>query len=32
VDNSGDISVAAHQMEQALMKIIADDISLHGTK
>ena len=32
VDNSGDISVAAHQMEQALMKIMADDISLHGTK
>ncbi len=32
VDNSGDISVAAHQMEQALMKIIADDSSLHSTK
>ena len=32
VDNSGDISVAAHQMEQALMKIIADDSSLYGTK
>ena len=32
VDNSGDIFVAAHQMEQALMKIIADDISSHGTK
>jgi dephospho-CoA kinase len=32
VDNSGDISVAAHQMEQALIKIIADDIPLHGTK
>ena len=30
VDNSGEISVAAHQMEQALMKIIADTNSLHG--
>lgn len=32
VDNSGEISEAAHQMEQALMKIIADPVSLHGAR